>query len=376
MVAKQARPVDVMGRVERTDTSALRVARKRASLHARCSAFGLFSLLVASGCAGRLRVAPVDSAYQKPSNVAVFFSVDDSKGDPVAGLEAEDFRVYEDGQLVSSDESKQTIINQEVAAEHYTLLLVDMSGSVTESDQLPMIEEAAAQFTSALEQDQKVAVYAFDGSEDIHQITPFRHGRPGRITGFRAKDPSTNLHGAVVAGIKVLTEALDESKAPLRFGTLVVFTDGTDRAARITRGDMGDSIGDAGFDIFAIGVGNEIDEDTLADIGRNGYVRVEDSSALTQAFEAISARILAYKQRYYLLSYCSPARAGKHEVTVEAVHKDAKGKLSYHFDAEGFGPQCNPTAPPPFETGKRRTQQLPTPDRGTRIELRDSSASK
>jgi hypothetical protein len=341
-----------------------------------CSALGLFSLLVASGCAGRLRVAPVDTAYKQPSNVAVFFSVDDSKGEPVAGLQAEDFRVYEDGQLVSLDESKQTIINQEVAAEHFTLLLVDMSGSVTESDQLPMIEEAAAQFTSALEQDQKVAVYAFDGSEEIHEITRFRNGRPGRITGFRAQDPSTNLHGAVVQGIKVLTEALDESKAPLRFGTLVVFTDGTDRAARVSRAEMGDHIKDAGFDIFAIGVGNEIDEGTLGDVGRNGYVRVEDSSALTQAFEAISARILAYKQRYYLLSYCSPARAGKHQVTVEAVSKEAKGKLSYEFDADGFGPRCNPEAPPPFETGKRRKQALPTPDRGTRIEIQKPSTSQ
>jgi hypothetical protein len=333
----------------------------------------LFSLVVMVGCGAGLRVSLVDSAYQQPSNVAVFFSVDDARGDPVGGLQANDFRVYEDGQLVSVDESKQTIVNQEVAAEHYTLLLVDMSGSVTESDQLPLIEEAAAQFTSSLERDQKVAVYAFDGSEEIHEIRGFRQGRPGRITGFRAKDPSTNLHGAVVAGIKVLTEALDESKAPLRFGTLVVFTDGTDRAARVSRGDMGDRIDDAGFDIFAIGVGNEIDEGTLGDVGRNGYVRVEDSSALAQAFEAISARILAYKQRYYLLSYCSPARAGKHEVTVEAVHESASGKLSYEFDAEGFGPQCNPEAPPPFATGKRRTQPLPTPERGTRIELRQSS---
>ena len=43
---------------------------------------------------------------------------------------------------MSVHESQQTIINPEVAAEHYTLLLVDMSGSVTESDQVPLLVTA------------------------------------------------------------------------------------------------------------------------------------------------------------------------------------------------------------------------------------------
>lgn len=335
-----------------------------------------FAVPALGACGPSLDLTLVDSAYRRPSNVAVFFTVDTEAGEPVAGLEAEDFRIYEDDSLVSVDESKQTIVNQEVAAEHYTLLLVDMSGSVTESDQVPQIEAAAREFTTSLEQHQKVAVYAFDGSDKIHPITRFRSGGAptGGISGFRAKDPSTNLNGAVVEGIDVLNAALAKGEAPLRFGTLVVFSDGTDRAARVSARQMRASINDAGFDVFAIGVGNEIDENTLADIGRNGYVKVAESGALAQAFEAISESIIGYTQRFYLLSYCSPARAGSHEVTIEALYGERTGSVSYRFDATGFGPRCDPNKPPPFKVGKRIRR--PLRDRGARIELRASATAQ
>jgi hypothetical protein len=330
---------------------------------------------VAVGCGG-LRVAMVDSAYQRPSNVAVYFTVDTATGEPVGGLEASDFRIYEDGQLVSESESQQTIVNPEVAAEHYTLLLVDMSGSVTESDQVPEIQQAATEFTSQLEGNQRVAVYAFDGSEDLAPIAGFTTsggaaGAIGRLGSYRSRDPSTNLHGAVVQAIGVLDAELARSQVPLRFGTIVVFTDGSDRAARVSRGDMGRAIDASPYDVFAIGVGSEIDEGTLGDVGRDGYVLVEDTAAVTAAFRRVAERILAMTRRFYLLSYCSPARAGTHRVTVEAVTPSASGSLSYEFDATGFGPQCHSERPPPFAVGNARTTRTrPRAARGARIQVR------
>ncbi|MCB9592324.1 MAG: VWA domain-containing protein [Sandaracinaceae bacterium] len=315
-------------------------------------------LLVLLGGCGGLRLSMVDSAYRTPSNVAVYFTVDTATGDPVAGLTADDFRIYEDGRIVSVAESGQTIVNPELAAEHYTLLLVDMSGSVSESDQVPLIEEAATEFTSTLEEHQRVAVYAFDGSEEIHRITPFTRSAGaanagvGRISNFTPRDPSTNLHGAVVAAIAELDTALSRSTVPLRFGTIVVFTDGTDRAARITADEMGDAIEGSAYDFFAIGVGDEIDEGVLSHVGREGYVMVADRTAIRAAFTEISERIVQMTQRYYLLSYCSPARAGEHSVTVEAVTEGGSGSLTYEFDAQGFGPRCNPDQPPPFDTSR------------------------
>lgn len=337
----------------------------------------LASLLALSLVAcGGLRLVVVDSAYERPSNVAVYFTVDTFGGDPVGGLTATDFRIYEDGELVSEAESDQTIINPEVAAEHYTLLLVDMSGSVVESDQVPALQAAATELVSQVEgSSQRVAVFAFDGEEEIHPIVGFTTeggaaAGVARIGGFRPRDPSTNLHGAVVAGLAELDRAMESSRTPLHFGTLVVFSDGSDRAARVTRHDMNRAIDDSPYDVFAIGVGSEIDEGTLGEVGRDGYVLVADSAAITEAFRQVGARITQMTQRFYLLSYCSPARAGVHRVTVEAVTPDASGRASYEFDAAGFGPDCNPSRPPPFAVGTARsTRTRPRAGRGTRITI-------
>ena len=328
-----------------------------------------------TGCSG-LKLTKIDGAYGLPSNVGLFFTVDTREGEPVPGMAATDFAIYEDGQLVSADESQQTVINPEVAAEHYTLLLVDMSGSVTNSDQVPMIVSAAQSFSSTLEGYQKVAVYAFDGSEEIHPIQPFRSSAAGisRLGGFRTRDPSTNLNGALVAAADILDGALEEAQTPMRFGTLVVFTDGTDRASRVSESAMRSRLGDSGFDVFAIGVGNEIDENVLDRIGYSGYVLIEDAAAIEAAFQTIGERIVGYTQRFYLLSYCSPARAGTHEVTVEALHPDGRtGSLDFAFDATDFGPDCDPNRPPPFDATERIRVPRTTERRG-RLQVRLSAS--
>ena len=315
--------------------------------------------LATNACGGGLKPTLIQAAHRKPSNVAVFFAVNDNDGEPVANLLTSDFNIYEDGKLVSRDESRQTIVNPEIAAVHYTLLLVDMSASVTESDQVGRIVTASTEFINSVERYQKVAVYAFDGSPNLYEITPFTESESraaegiGKLNQFVTKDPSTNLHGAIVQALDKLKHGLKGAKVPLRFGTLVVFTDGTDRAARVPQQDMQDAIDASQYSVFAIGVGNEIDDATLSRIGRDGYIRVENSEALSDAFKQIGDRIVRFTRRYYLLSYCSPARAGKHTVTIEAVTKREKGKLSYDFDANGFGPDCDATRPPPFDTEGR-----------------------
>src|SRR5262249_38864867 len=196
---------------------------------------------LALGCAG-LRPTLVNTSVQKPSNVAVYFTVNTSSGEPVPGLSAEQFNIYEDGKLVSRYESKQTILNPEVAAEHDTLLLVDMSGSVTESGEVGAIEAAASRFTEKVGRYQQTAVYAFDGRPDIIPIRGFSSssaaGSVGSLSHFKSRDPSTNLNGAIVAAIRVLEKQLEKAPVPLRFGTLVVFTDGTDHAQRVTHPDL------------------------------------------------------------------------------------------------------------------------------------------
>jgi len=324
----------------------------------RLSSLLLVGVLVA-GCGAGLQLRMIDSTYQRPSNVAVYFTVDTDDGEPVPGLAADAFKIYEDGQLVSAYESRQTILNPQVAAVHYTLLLVDMSASMVESGQVPQLVAAADAFTTRVSTVQQVAVYTFDGREDIQEVVGFTRSEGGATAAIRAlesrqvRDPSTNLHGAVVKGLEVLQAQMDRSELTLRFGTLVVFTDGTDRAGRVSRDAMMDAVDGSGMDVYAIAVGGEIDEDELSSLGKNGFVRAESGDRLQAAFDQIAQRIEGYSKRFYLLSYCSPARAGQHEVTIEAESQDATGSISYTFDAEGFGPGCDPTRPPPFRARQR-----------------------
>jgi hypothetical protein len=309
------------------------------------------ALSAVSGCAG-LKLQLVDSSVRKPSNVAVYFTVDTRGGEPVADLTPQDFRIYEDGQPVSILESKQTILQPEVAAIHYTLLLVDMSGSVVDSGDMPTLIQAAASFGERVGPYQKVAVYTFDGSPHITPVVPFGGNVRSGVSSLatrRPRDPSTNLNGGVIEGVKVLSHQMEHAPVPLRFGTLVVFTDGTDRAHRASADDVSKSLDAAGFETYVIGVGQEVDRGQLSRIGRSGTFASQNRADVQRGFDEIGARIEAASKRYYLLSYCSPSRAGQHEVEIEAIGAGTAGRMQYRFDASGFGPTCDPNQRPSFD---------------------------
>jgi hypothetical protein len=318
-----------------------------------------------AGCAPGLQLELVEATWQRPSNVAVYFAISTKDGDPVPGLTADAFRIYEDEQLVSTFESRQTILNPEVAAIHYTLLLVDMSASVVDSGQVPQLVLACQAFASRVGQYQQVAVYTFDGREDIQRVVDFTRSEDdvrNAVIGLQDegnRDPSTNLNGAIVKGIERLRQQMDRSTISLRFGTLVVFTDGTDHAARVSRDQMLQAIATTTLNVYAIAVGGEIDQEELEEIGREGFVRAEDGSQIVHAFDLVAQRIEAHMRRYYLLSYCSPARAGEHQVTIEAVFGDLSGTLQYGFDANGFEPGCDPNRPPSFDRARRARHRTP-----------------
>jgi hypothetical protein len=342
---------------------------------ARCLAIS--SLLIAAltaGCAG-LNLRLVDASVRKPSNVAVYFTVDTRSGQPVANLTPQDFRIYEDRQPVSILESKQTILQPEVAAIHYTLLLIDLSGSVVDSGDMPALIQAASSFGERVGPYQKVAVYSFDGSPHLTPVVGFGGNvRAGvaALASRRPRDPSTNLNGAVIEGTRLLTQQMEHAPVPLRFGTLVVFTDGTDRAHRSSPEEVDHALDAAGFETYVIGAGQEVDRSQLARIGRSGTFASQNRADVQRGFDEIGARIEAASRRFYLLSYCSPSRAGEHEVEIEAIAGGASGRVAYRFNASGFGPNCDPNQKPSFDVHHPRP--APPPKVAERTADRPASA--
>jgi hypothetical protein len=323
--------------------------------------------LLVSGCGLHLRL--VDASVRKPSNVAVYFNVTDAHNVGVPNLTADQFHIYEDGKLVSPFESKQTILNPEVAAVQYTLLLMDMSGSVTNSGQAPVLADAASGFSERVSKTQEVAVYAFDGAKEIHPIVGFTAGG-GSVAGginalrnYKPRDPSTNLNGAVIDALAALSKQMERAPQPLKFGTLVVFTDGTDHAHRVSREDLMKALDDVGgqISVFVIGVGAEIDPGELRAIGRQGSVLSKNPAEVKAAFDKIAEQVEAYTRSFYLFSYCSPARAGDHDVRIEAdAPKRGSGSLEYHFNANGFQPNCDPNQKPSFDVHHPKFKQRET----------------
>jgi hypothetical protein len=307
--------------------------------------------LLLVGCAG-LKPRLVDASVQKPSNVAVYFTVDDSNGDPVPGLAAEHFQIFEDDKLVSRFESKQTILNPEVAAIHYLLLLVDVSASVTASGAAETLADAVSRFTEKVGPYQQTAIYGFDGGPELIAIRGFAPGKApsAELANFKPRDPSTNLNGAILESLKVLDKQMDKSPVPLRFGTLVIFTDGSDQAHRASHAQVRDALDKSPYDVFVIGVGAEIDEAELKALGRTGATLNRSSGALGTSFDQVAARIEGFSKRFYLLSYCSPSRAGTHTLRINPVLTDGRtGSLTYQFNADGFGPDCDPNRKPAFD---------------------------
>ncbi len=310
--------------------------------------FGAVFLIAPSGCAG-LKLQMFDHSVHKPSNVAVYFSVETRNGQPVANLTPQDFRIYEDKQPVSVLESKQTILNPEVAAIHYTLLLIDMSGSVVDSGDMPALIQAASTFGDRVGPYQKVAVYTFDGSPHLTPVVSFGGNVRAGVSALgsrRPRDPSTNLNGAVIEGIRVLGQQMEHAPVPLRFGTLVVFTDGTDRAHRASAEDVDRTLDAAGptFETYVIGAGQEVDASSCrASAGRG---RSRRRTAPTCSTASTRSRRASRRRRRSSIC-CRTARPAAPASTRSRLRRTGRGP------AAGSRTVSTPTASGPTATRTR-----------------------
>src|SRR5204863_10104242 len=146
-------------------------------------------------------------------------------------------------------------------------------------------------------------------------------------------------------------ERVGHCPVPRGFVRLVGCTDCTDRADGASPDDVDRALDAAGpaFETYVIGAGQEVDSRQLSRIGRSGTFASQNRADVQRGFDEISARIEAASKKYYLLSYCSPSRAGEHEVEIEANGAGSSGRLGYRFNANGFGPGCDPNTRPTFD---------------------------
>lgn len=307
----------------------------------------------------RFEMELIESKAEMPAKVRLFFKIDLGDENLFQTLQPTDFEIYEDASLISRLESQAQIQREEGEFLFASILLLDLSGSVLRDTELPNVKNAAVSFINSvmpLESDitfgsKEMAVYWFDGEEEVHLLVPFTSDKTALAEGINSidesisEDTSTNLNGAVVQGLSIMNSRLTEARLDPNIsaaGSLVIFTDGTDQASRVTTREAQNAVRNSGNDnaVFTIGLGDEIDEDILKDIGRDGFVLAENSFDLNSSFLAVAQKVESESKSFYVLEYCSPKRSGDHTIQLRANYENSFGSFTTKFDADGFVGGC------------------------------------
>lgn len=310
-----------------------------------------------------------------PSKVSWSFRVDTCGGEPVAGLSATQFEIYEDDKKVSTYESQQHVASRGERFKLFSVVLLDLSGSMLRSGEFPALQGAAGEYLkTALKNGgdaQRVQLMTFDGRDEPQVLVPFTSdlsalqaglaslsesectvsaqcaGFADRKTcaGWRCVDDSTNLNGAIVKTLAAVDAARSSTDVPWHDGALVVFTDGTDQASRVSTAAAQSAVNNSTEHVFAVGLGGEVDIEALKSFGRDGYWPVAKAEQLESAFTEIADRVSGLANRFYVLEYCSPKRSGTHTIEIRATATTERegtltGSLSSSFDATGFESGC------------------------------------
>ncbi len=324
----------------------------------------LISLFFISACGDddggspSLTVSIEDQFVNLPSNVSVFFRVEDGAGNGVAGLTESEFTIYENGSEISEFEATRKIQPNAQVFDYHITLLLDLSGSVLQSESLTALKDAAKGFIDEVVPEEgavnagaiKMEIWWFDGSANIKQLQATSTNATtlkasiDDITPEMSSDNSTNLYGAVIQGIEVASTKLSQTRDQNEIGSsaVVIFTDGTDQANRNTRGQAAEAVQNADRDIalYTIGLGGEIDETILREIGKTSFVSASNIGELLDRFREIGDLINGRANSYYLLEYCSPKRSGSNQLTIEVTQGALNGSANSFFDASDFNGSC------------------------------------
>ena len=92
--------------------------------------------------------------------------------------------------------------------------------------------------------------------------------------------------------------------------------------------------------VYTIGLGGEVDGSHLSALGSDGSWTASDALGLEEAFAAAAGAVRAKADSLYILAYCSPSRAGSHELEVRWLGDESSLKVA--FDADGFEAGCEP----------------------------------
>lgn len=270
------------------------------------------------------RQAPSAAFKSSVDLVRVSAIVRDRKGRFVRDLTVRDFEVLEGDQLRPITDFRSDLSGLSVA------LLIDISGSMEGS--LVVAREAASHVLSWLQPgEDEAAVFTFDTR--LNEVTPFTAGLkalPGSMTAV-VPFGATSLHDAIAATAERVGAREGRRRA------VIVFTDGSDTASRLTPSQVSAVASGIDVPVYVFGVVLSIDNPSadeatrsagrspftgpLEDLARwtGGHLFVASSPAQRSA---AAQRILDELRHQYLIAFESSGIPGWHPLVVRAHGKD------------------------------------------------------
>lgn len=290
--------------------------------------------------------------------VSLFFALDFCAGTAVTPEWFEqlnlEFVVLENGTDISENvESYQTVTARPV--ESFVTLVIDMSESVADNKDLDTLVQSLRDMVTTLqpEGDDEVAVSVYVFGRFVEELLPFTRdlaavdaalasiqADPDAITSM-VNGNGTSLYEAVEVGIK-RTQRIRDLRAAVTWdgvlstGTVVVVTDGNDTS----NGDLDTQLIDTTLNqVISIGISEDVDDEDLAQIGRDGSFLAPTPDDWVDAFADITQRVDEYPDRSYFLQYCSSATEGQPDVTVtvEGPGIEVQQTTTCQFIADAFG---------------------------------------
>ena len=178
--------------------------------------------------------------------VLLTITVLDSSNRLVAGLDQEDFQIYEDG--IKQDPSNFSRQAQPIALS----LVIDTSTSM--DLKLPIAHEAASGFIRRLGLKDVAQVIDFDSQAKILQT--FTSDRVALERAIRATDAggSTSLYNAIYTSLSELKRILADSGPDLRRQAIVLLSDGEDTSSIVPYDDVLEAAKRSEVVVYAIGI--------------------------------------------------------------------------------------------------------------------------
>lgn len=351
----------------------------------------LLLTLLLSGCGiGNYfgtRLSSVQTVTEPPNRVTVFVTVKDGK-EPIGGLAEHNFSLYEDGVRLNNGEIGLNLLPRDTVAAGFTVLLVDLSGRPSDAD-LNRIERGAAHFVEKVTVTQPVTIVAFDGSARPRQVASYAQVKESvkrdipKLSQFMSGDSSRDLNGALLSALSGVKAELEKQKKRGGFGTVVTMTRGPDLARRKSDQEAKAAIRASDYEFYLIAPEDRA-MPNASSLGRDARFEYASLDTLPMKMADLGIRVRDSWNSHYLLSYCSPARAGERKLRVKVRFESDRGQNhsasdKSNFDASGFEGGCEePNSVAPVKTSSPSSasaNQPPQADQPTQAAAARSSTS-